>query len=551
MSTLGPDFLQRLGVVPDADERSVKRAYARILKGIDQVSESGRFEQLRSDYVNALEFVKNKPSPQGLNRTSTQPGPDHAKTPSPLDPTTESKERGIGERADDPASSDQSTGLEPPKLSQAPEPTHEEIAQAELQLFMKAIFALAASDRKGLTTCLQNQLLRDALVPLDVRDCFELALLRALARRQFVQHSGPLLLVTAEVFGWHTSDNRRPESCGKDGQLLARLLDDAHWGPTQIAERWILLAGEPIAKSAAQLLKESEEFESKSPLLFEYFFSDDHLLRWVFVRDYRPLYQRVIVGLLRRYRQSPLLQFVTPLGGFIAVTALVLMGLSSLGVKQAKQRNAVCDGLYASLIASKWRDVSFESIGGLETCAATAPPTICSDRDELMKILQLHRKLVANASYTSFFHQGLNLRTRDGLGYAFTGENVCDGAWSLAAQGNWIDFGDEAAARQLMKTIASCPTLRGFGDGNTQNLLKFLKRLDIWPDHPQNPKGGVIAYQSIVTPTPEANPDTVLLRRKVWPLCVASDNDLPPPSDDQSVLGPDQRKAIEARARSQ
>ena len=42
-----PPFLQHLGLTHEADERDVKRAYARRLKQIDQAADARSFQQLR------------------------------------------------------------------------------------------------------------------------------------------------------------------------------------------------------------------------------------------------------------------------------------------------------------------------------------------------------------------------------------------------------------------------------------------------------------------------------------------------------------------------
>ncbi len=53
-----PDFYQLYEIAADADERSLKKVYARELKRIDQASQAPQFQQLREHYEQALTWLK-------------------------------------------------------------------------------------------------------------------------------------------------------------------------------------------------------------------------------------------------------------------------------------------------------------------------------------------------------------------------------------------------------------------------------------------------------------------------------------------------------------
>lgn len=213
-----PNFLHELGLDGTADERAVRRAYARQLKQIDPEADPSAFQALRANYEAALDWVRQSKPPSattGIQGTvaaldrlpATESAPSYA--PSKVVPRLRTKE---------------------PSLA-APTPKNDALtgASTAFDRFVDTLLSRAASSRSPLDpsvlrTHLEQTLASDDLTSLSAREAFEYKVASLLTRGWQPGHE-VLFDTAAEVFRWDT-DRKHLQTLGHVGSLLERALNE-------------------------------------------------------------------------------------------------------------------------------------------------------------------------------------------------------------------------------------------------------------------------------------------------------------------------------------
>lgn len=202
-----PDFLVRLDLAPDADERQVRRAYARELKKVDQERDLDGFQHLRACYEAALHWIQER-------------GNDAA------EPGREERVR---------------AGTDIEAVHESPEALGAAVF-AEFKARCAALRTSADDDAAGdaasavpWVTAVQEALADTRLLNLDARVYFELYVASLLADGwQPGQHL--LLFAAAAVFGW-SDDSRGLRRLGYPGALLDTALEQHEMYLAQLPEQ--------------------------------------------------------------------------------------------------------------------------------------------------------------------------------------------------------------------------------------------------------------------------------------------------------------------------
>jgi hypothetical protein len=305
MSAYIPSFYMRLGLGIDADERAVKRAYARLVKTLDPETQAAEFEKLRSDYDQALDHVKNPERDYYYDdgefffkESSNENAPAHSLVDSPADsPTTSNSPINLNDQSASNlkiGNPEVNENIDQNFTQENANSVYDE-AILEFQEFCKLVSDANISELTNieLADFLRTFLRREALTAFEARTHFENLLIEALANRHFGQNSGHLLISSATFFNWNTADSKRLADCGAAGREVLLLLDN-FFSLTDIAQVNLLrTAGLPNSEIAYSIVSKLEEYRLFSPQLYSYFVALDHEKAWFKSKQSAPFLQKL------------------------------------------------------------------------------------------------------------------------------------------------------------------------------------------------------------------------------------------------------------------
>ena len=204
-------YLNRLGLDTAADERAIKRAYARELKQIDQEADAAGFQVLREAYEMALQWVQQKPAAISF-------------APARVVPVRPAAARTV----EATATPEQPVGAEVPATALETSESPQQLAQAVFDDFLILSYRMASQGtgrdsqlwRKHLQKCVNDE----RLLNLMAGAYFELRIARLLVDGWRAGHEG-LFVAARQVFSWE-KDRRRLLEFGRVGARVSQAIDE-------------------------------------------------------------------------------------------------------------------------------------------------------------------------------------------------------------------------------------------------------------------------------------------------------------------------------------
>lgn len=279
-----PYFLQRLGLDTTADERAIRRAYARELKKIDQENDPEGFQSLRSAYDAALLWDKQTSRPVATSSTRADhqdaagvSGPETVRSFAPRNVAVPKLRRDLPQ--DMPAA---------PAQRDDPSVIAERAYAGFMETFTQAMAdPLAVPNYEPWQAAIEELLESEALVSIAARDIFERKVAHLLTQGWKRGHEA-LFVAASNVFRWN-EDRRHLQRFGNVGFVLDRALQeralfDCQQPKDRALQRTLIVrlrsSAEPTAKELQSSFAILENVVRNFPTWLGIITDVDQLSRW-------------------------------------------------------------------------------------------------------------------------------------------------------------------------------------------------------------------------------------------------------------------------------
>ncbi|MEJ5153010.1 molecular chaperone DnaJ [Comamonas sp. MYb396] len=515
------EVFAQLGLPVDADERAVRRAYARLLKDIDQLAQPQEFIALRSAYEQAMAYARGEAELDVWSEhVETQPSP-----PEPLQmmdqPEIAQSDEEPEARPDSSADSDPASNAEY-EPEQEPEPVPEPEAKAERlvtnamavaeQLLDAWNWQFAAADMEAAKEELQRLLASPELESIENREAFVMALAQRIAGKTLGVRRSALLVAADSLFAWQRN--------GINNEVLEYILDAFQTLKTKQRQVAIALLGAPDPKvaQALRLTPENLElFEEQWRHLLNWWLPEGQLQNWMSQWAQLPMHTRAADGIHQLAKQwKPRAKaYLTHFGliAVILVAALLFFNWfagRTHGSQQAKS-DMECAQTLAGGRANSWQAVPANDLWKYSSCITNPRVATKVDKRGLEQAKRIARVLtgvghqLGGGSFSSRLSH-LYLNMPDGRAFGFVRPEspvrYCAELRSFALRNQWLQVGDVLSAKAFVQELAWCTTQKSPRDRDaTQGLMakdklaindlerdystvfwNLLSHVDAWPD---------------------------------------------------------------------
>ncbi|MBU1357308.1 MAG: TonB family protein [Gammaproteobacteria bacterium] len=230
MESVAPPFLARLGLNEQADERTIRRTYARLLKQTDQETDPEGFQSLRGAYEIALAWRQHVGSP--ASTTDTPAGEN------PVDPALAPADTGHRSSSQQDDAFSANVQVDPRLGDKAAELAKAEVARNSEQLAHNLVDQLRSQlaagwpkDRAAVTAWLDATLDEPRMADMDARFLFEGGVAITLAEG-WTPGRDLLLGPAISHFGWK-DDRGRLAAFGQAGGIVATAIAELEFFDSQ------------------------------------------------------------------------------------------------------------------------------------------------------------------------------------------------------------------------------------------------------------------------------------------------------------------------------
>lgn len=344
--TTFPAYLQRLGISADADERAIRRAYARELKLIDQEADPAGFQSLREAYDEALYWSRYRADEFNGEEPAPVAQPAHAIDGEALAEMLQPS----------PASSAYEPAAIPHPVQESfvagDEASAGEVFAEFLERSRRLVTELPMTDDAPWERELRHSLADERLISIGARERFERHVAELLAAGWQPGHE-VLLVAATTVFDWE-NDRRRITSLGYAGAMLdqainQRAMYDLQSSEERIRQRQLIqrlrLPEEPSTRELVLYARTLETLISRFPEWLALVASVPRIVDWRERAGQIPAWRRTLTFTgWRKKAEVPYEQQKSSGFNWGWLIFLVIMGLARCTINSNKDNGTYSSG---------------------------------------------------------------------------------------------------------------------------------------------------------------------------------------------------------------
>lgn len=481
------EVFAQLGLPVDADERAVRRAYARLLKDIDQLAQPQEFIALRSAYEQAMAYARGEVELDvGSEHVETQPSPPEPlqmlDQQEPAQSDEEAEARPVFSADTDPASH---TEHEPQAEPEAERRVTNPMSVAE-QLLDAWNWQFAPADMEAAKEELQRLLASPELESIENREAFVMTLEQRIAGKTLGVRRSALLVAADSLFAWQRN--------GINNEVLEYILDAFQTLKTKQRQVAIALLGapDPQVAQALRLTPENLElFEEQWRHLLNWWLPEGQLQIWMSQWAQLPMHTRAADGIhqLAKQWKPKAKAYLAHLGLIAVILVAALLFFNWLagrthGSQQAKF-DIGCELTLANGRATAWHAVPANDLWKYSSCITNPRVATKVDKWGLEQAMRIARVLTGvghqfgDGSFSPrLTHLYLNMPDGRAFGFVRPESPVryCAELRSFALRNQWLQLGDVPSAKAFVQELAWCTTQKSPHDRDGPQGLRQLDR---------------------------------------------------------------------------